>query len=90
MDALQEVTITASELGVKVLTVYAFSTENWSRPQDEVSFIMNLPVTFFDKYVPVLHENNVKIQMIGETSRLPEDTLAALNAAIDKQNVIRV
>lgn len=46
MDALQEVTIAASDLGVKVLTVYAFSTENWSRPQDEVKFIMNLPVEF--------------------------------------------
>ena len=51
MDALQKVTIEASQLGVKVLTVYAFSTENWSRPQDEVKFIMNLPVEFFNKYV---------------------------------------
>lgn len=84
MDALQDVTIAASDLGVKVLTVYAFSTENWSRPQDEVSFIMNLPVEFFDKYVPTLHKNNVKVQMIGETHRLPAATLTALNAAIDK------
>lgn len=83
MDALQEVTIAASELGVKVLTVYAFSTENWSRPQDEVSFIMNLPVEFFDKYVPELNKNNVRIQMIGETNRLPEATLNALNRAIE-------
>ncbi|EHI70705.1 isoprenyl transferase [Streptococcus ictaluri] len=84
MDALQDVTVAASDLGVKVLTVYAFSTENWSRPQDEVSFIMNLPVEFFDKYVPELHRNNVKVQMIGETHRLPEATLDALNAAIAK------
>lgn len=83
MDALQEVTITASHYGVKVLTVYAFSTENWSRPQDEVSFIMNLPVEFFDKYVPELNKNNVRIQMIGETHRLPEATLNALNRAIE-------
>ncbi|CAM4098117.1 isoprenyl transferase [Streptococcus penaeicida] len=83
MDALQEVTIAASELGVKVLTVYAFSTENWTRPQDEVSFIMNLPVEFFDKYVPELNKNNVRIQMIGETNRLPEATLNALNRAIE-------
>ncbi|MGT2888321.1 isoprenyl transferase [Streptococcus didelphis] len=82
MDALQEVTIAASEYGVKVLTVYAFSTENWSRPQDEVKFIMNLPVEFFDKYVPELHKNNVRIQMIGETHRLPQETLQALNKAI--------
>lgn len=83
MDALQEVTIAASHYGVKVLTVYAFSTENWSRPQDEVSFIMNLPVEFFDKYVPELNKNNVRIQMIGETHRLPEATLNALNRAIE-------
>lgn len=84
MDALQEVTIAASDLGIKVLTVYAFSTENWSRPEDEVNFIMNLPVEFFDKYVPELNKNNVRIQMIGETHRLPEATLTALNDAIER------
>ncbi|KGR72445.1 isoprenyl transferase [Streptococcus phocae subsp. phocae] len=83
MDTLQEVTIAAAELGVKVLTVYAFSTENWSRPQNEVNFIMNLPVEFFDKYVPKLHENNVKVQMIGEKQGLPAKTLEALNAAVE-------
>ncbi|MCS4488456.1 isoprenyl transferase [Streptococcus sciuri] len=82
MDALQEVTIAASDFGVKVLTVYAFSTENWSRPDDEISFIMNLPVEFFDKYVPKLHENNVRIQVIGELERLPEATLDAMSRAI--------
>lgn len=84
MDALQKVTIAASTLGVKVLTVYAFSTENWSRPEDEVTFIMNLPVTFFDKYVPELHKNNVRIQMIGDRKRLPKETLAALDNALEK------
>lgn len=84
MDALQSVTIEASKLGVKVLTVYAFSTENWSRPKDEVSFIMNLPVEFFDHYVPELHANNVRVQVIGDVSRLPEQTLSALERACDK------
>lgn len=83
MDALQSVTIKASELGVKVLTVYAFSTENWSRPEDEVSFIMNLPVEFFDRYVPELHKNGVKVQIIGDSSRLPEKTLQAMEKACD-------
>lgn len=81
MDALQAVTIKASQLGVKVLTVYAFSTENWSRPEDEVEFIMNLPVEFFDRYVPELHKNGVRVEVIGETDRLPVETLAALNQA---------
>ena len=81
MDALQKVTIEASQLGVKVLTVYAFSTENWSRPQDEVKFIMNLPVEFFNKYVPELDKNNVRILTIGDNSRLPKETLDALEKA---------
>lgn len=84
MEALQKVTIAASQLGVKVLTVYAFSTENWSRPEDEVSFIMNLPVTFFDQYVPELHKNNVRIQMIGRRQGLPKETLEALDKALEK------
>lgn len=84
MDTLQEVTIAASGLGVKVLTVYAFSTENWSRPEDEVKFIMNLPVEFFDYYVPKLHENNVKVQVIGDTNRLPEATYQAMQNACQK------
>ncbi|EHI74123.1 undecaprenyl diphosphate synthase [Streptococcus criceti] len=84
MDALQRVTIKASELGVKVLTVYAFSTENWSRPADEVKFIMNLPVEFFDKYVPELHKNNVRVQVIGDTSKLPQATFEAMERACTK------
>lgn len=84
MDALQSVTKAAAGMGVKVLTVYAFSTENWSRPEQEVAFIMNLPVEFYDKYVPDLHANNVRIQMIGDHSRLPEATLKALKQAEEK------
>ncbi len=53
---LQNVTIAAKEMGVQVLTVYAFSTENWSRPEKEVKFIMNLPVEFYERYVPELHK----------------------------------
>lgn len=84
MDALQSVTKAAAGMGVKVLTVYAFSTENWTRPEQEVAFIMNLPVEFYDKYVPDLHANNVRIQMIGDHSRLPEATLKALKQAEEK------
>ena len=68
MEALQEVTIAAKNMGVQVLTVYAFSTENWTRPEEEVKFIMHLPVEFYDRFVPELHRNNVKIQMIGDTA----------------------
>ncbi|WP_303975129.1 isoprenyl transferase [Streptococcus merionis] len=83
MEALHEVAKVANDMGVQVLTVYAFSTENWSRPESEVTFIMNLPVDFYDKYVPELHRNNVKIQMIGDTERLPQGTFEALKKAED-------
>ena len=83
METLQDVTMKAKDMGVKVLTVYAFSTENWARPEKEVSFIMNLPVEFYERYVPELHRNGVKIQMIGEVNRLPEATLVALRKAED-------
>ena len=81
MDALRKVAIAASDMGVKALTVYAFSTENWTRPDKEVKFIMNLPVEFYDKFVPELHQKNMKIQMIGETDRLPKQTFEALKKA---------
>ena len=81
MDALRTVAIAASDMGVKSMTVYAFSTENWTRPDQEVKFIMNLPVEFYDKYVPELHQKNMKIQMIGETDRLPKQTFEALKKA---------
>ena len=81
MDALRKVAIAASDMSVKALTVYAFSTENWTRPDQEVKFIMNLPVEFYDKYVPELHQKNMKIQMIGETDRLPKQTFDALKKA---------
>lgn len=84
MEALQKVTMEASRLGVKALTVYAFSTENWTRPEKEVQFIMNLPVDFYEHYVPELHANGVKIQMIGDHGRLPEATLDALRRAEQK------
>ena len=81
MDALRKVVIAASDMGVKAMTVYAFSTENWTRPDQEVKFIMNLPVEFYDKYVPELHQKNMKIQMIGETDRLPKQTFESLKKA---------
>lgn len=78
MDTVKRVTRLASKAGVQVLTVYAFSTENWSRPTDEVKFLMKLPVTFFDTFVPELIEQNVKVETIGDIDRLPEATKQAV------------
>lgn len=84
MEVVKDITKAASDLGVKVLTLYAFSTENWKRPENEVSFLMDLPVKFFDTFVPELIENNVKVNVMGYTQYLPEKTQKAVNDAIEQ------
>lgn len=84
MEVVKEITKTASDLGVKVLTLYAFSTENWKRPADEVSFLMDLPVKFFDKFVPELIEKNVKVNVMGYIDQLPASTQKAVKDAIEQ------
>ncbi len=72
VEALRDVIETSSSIGVKYLTLYAFSTENWNRPVDEVSTLMKLLVEYLKKEAKELHANNVKINTIGDISRLPE------------------
>lgn len=84
MEAVRRVTIRASERGVKVLTLYAFSTENWKRPPQEVRFLMGLPVRFFDRFVPELQENNIKVNMIGFPEKVPKTTRKAIEKAMDQ------
>jgi len=81
MDALKTAAIHGQRRGVKVMTVYAFSTENWSRPMDEVKFIMSLPIDFYSKYLPILNEENIQIRMIGERDGLPKATLNSIDRA---------
>ncbi len=69
---------------MKVLTLYAFSTENWKRPKDEVSFLMQLPVDFFDTFVPELIKENVKVHVMGYENVLPEHTQDAVRRAIEQ------
>lgn len=84
MEVVKNITKTASDLGIKVLTLYAFSTENWKRPQSEVSFLMDLPVKFFDTFVPELIKNNVKVNVMGYIDQLPQTTQQAVYNAIDQ------
>ncbi len=81
MKALKEVVKASSEMGIEVLTVYAFSTENWTRPQDEVSFLMNLLVEFIEKELEEMHQNQVQVHFIGERSRIPAACLDAIDRA---------
>ena len=84
MEVVKDITNAASDLGVKVLTLYAFSTENWKRPESEVSFLMDLPVKFFDTFVPELIENNIRVNVMGYTEYLPSKTQKAVNDAIEQ------
>ena len=81
MQTVKRITRVANELGVKVLTLYAFSTENWNRPKQEVDTLMRLPSEFLQTFLPELIENNVKVEMIGDPSQLPQHTLTAIQNA---------
>lgn len=71
VEALRAVISRCSALGIEVLTLYAFSTENWKRPAEEVSGLMDLLVHFLQKEIAELHQNQVRIRCIGEMSVLP-------------------
>lgn len=74
---------TAGRLGVAYVTLYAFSTENWNRPSDEVQALMSLLVEMVARETADLVRNNVKLLAIGDLSRLPEETRTALNQCIE-------
>ncbi len=82
MNTVKKITVAASRMGIRVLTVYAFSTENWKRPTDEVNYLMKLPVDFFDTFVPELIKENVKVEVMGYIDFLPVHTQAAVRDAI--------
>ena len=82
MKVVRKITKQASQLGVKVLTLYAFSTENWKRPKSEVDFIMKLPEEFLNTYLPELIDENVRVRIIGDMSRLPAHTQRAVEKAM--------
>lgn len=69
--AVTATVVGASDLGLEALTLYAFSTENWKRPADEVRFLMNFNRELLDRRVALFHEHNVKIRFIGRRNRVP-------------------
>lgn len=83
MKVVRKITKLANELGVKTLTVYAFSTENWKRPKMEVDFLMKLPEEFLGTFLPELIEENVRVEMIGYKDKLPEHTQRAVGKAME-------
>ena len=83
VEVLRNITIYANSLGIKCLTVYAFSTENWKRSQEEVSYIMSLPKIFFSSYIKELMDNNVRIMIIGDREKVPAETMKVIDEAIE-------
>ena len=72
VEVVHNITEAAAQLGLQYLTLYTFSTENWSRPKEEVDALMNLLVDTIVKETPTLMNNNVRLLTIGDTNRLPE------------------
>lgn len=81
VETIRKVVKECSRLGVKYLTLYAFSTENWKRPKDEVSALMGLLVKYLRSELEELHRNNVKILTIGDISKLPDACIEELDRA---------
>lgn len=84
VESVRETLIAATELGIEYLTLYAFSTENWKRPEEEVEALMNLLVSTIADEIESLNENGVRLRAIGNLKALPASCLSALNNAIEK------
>lgn len=82
VESVRNVVEGAAELGVKYMTLYAFSTENWDRPQYEVSGLMELLVDTIHKEVPTLNKNNIRLHVIGDIDMLPEAAKIELKQAL--------
>lgn len=81
LDALENMVKHCAELGVRYLTVFAFSTENWRRPEEEVSFLMGLFLQALQKQVRRLHDNNMRLKVIGSRERFNAEILKGIEAA---------
>lgn len=83
INSVREITRVCGEIGIKYLTLYTFSTENWERPQTEVSALMKLLLTTIRKEVKNLHENNVKLTTIGTFTDLPKSAREGISEGME-------
>jgi undecaprenyl diphosphate synthase len=84
VESVRNIVEGAAELSIKYLTLYAFSTENWDRPEYEVSGLMELLVDTIRNEVPTLNKNNIKLHVIGDTDMLPDAAKNELNEALSE------
>lgn len=83
-DNVRTIAIAADQMGIEYLTLYAFSTENWKRSKDEVSYIMNLPSIFFKKYMKEFLDRGFRMNIIGVLDALPDKTRKVLEEAMEE------
>lgn len=79
---VRDIALACNELGIEKLILYAFSTENWKRPEDEVGFLCKLPGIFFNMFIKELMEKNIRVTFAGELNRFPQDTQDVINKAV--------
>jgi undecaprenyl diphosphate synthase len=84
VKSVRDVVEASGQLGIKFLTLYTFSTENWRRPKSEVTVLMRLLIKALRDETDKLHENNVKLVAVGDMSTLPDNVLHEMNEAIEK------
>jgi undecaprenyl diphosphate synthase len=84
VDALRETVTTSVRLGLDALSVYAFSTENWRRPQREVDLLMHLFATTLVKELPLFHQENVRLRFLGDLEALPKKTYDVFQRGLDE------
>lgn len=78
VETVRDIVRCANELGISILTLFAFSTENWQRPAWEVNYLMSLPEKYFQSELPELKRKNVQIRLIGDAARLPRKVRQAV------------
>ena len=84
VESVREVTEASVELGIKYLTLYAFSTENWNRPQDEIEGLMHLMIQAIENETPTLMKNNVRFETIGDIEKINQETRDAIDRITEK------
>lgn len=84
VESVREVTEASVELGIKFITFYAFSTENWNRPVDEIEGLMHLMIQAIENETPTLMKNNVRFEVIGDIQKINKETKEAIERITEK------
>lgn len=85
-DTLEELTYFANDIGLEYLTVYAFSTENWKRTEEEVGALMLLLKAYVDKFLKRANTNNIRIRILGDIERLDKDLKSSIEKIVEESS----